>query len=488
MTPEIILGSPGTGKTESLLGIVEQAIDSGMAPEEIGYVSFTKRAATEAIVRASEKFNLPRDRFPFFRTLHSICFRQLGLTRQDVLQGRMLKDFADWVGIDITTKRTWEEGSTFGFLEGDRILHMENLARVSCKTLRQQHDEDDDDLSWDEVDRVSRSLEEYKRKKHLLDFTDFLTHYAAGSMRPRIRMLCVDEAQDLSELQWKVVARLADGCERVVIAGDDDQAVYVWAGAALQHFLGLEGNVTGLGQSYRVPRVIQDLALDTISRVTNRRPKEWRARDEEGELHWLGSMSEADLSGPDVLVLARNNFVLVEQVVPVLRSEGILYSIHGEPSLDPKILSAIMSWEQLRKKQPIPVEDARNMIQWSGNFDLRARINMTKDGDVVVYGHDMPIWHDGLDHLPMDEVSYLLAARRSGESTQRAPRVRLSTIHGSKGAQADHVVLLLDQALRTAEEAEKKPDDETRTWYVGCTRARQQLSVVQQQGMYGWIF
>ena len=65
----IILGPPGTGKTTTLLNLVDQFIQQGVRPKQIGYFSFTKKAATEAANRAAEKFGLDVDNdLAFFRT------------------------------------------------------------------------------------------------------------------------------------------------------------------------------------------------------------------------------------------------------------------------------------------------------------------------------------------------------------------------------------------------------------------------------------
>jgi DNA helicase-2/ATP-dependent DNA helicase PcrA len=493
MRTEIILGPPGTGKTTALLAAVEEELGRGTPPDRIGYVSFTRRAAQEAVARACAKFKLsPRD-FPFFRTLHSLCYHQLGLKRSDVFQGTKLREFGDYAGVSVTGHWT-EEGSFEGYEVGDRILFMENLARTRMVNLKASFIVNDDDLGWTEVDRTAKALAQFKQNRGLVDFTDMLSEFVNHGDRPQIEVLLVDEVQDLSRLQWSVVDKLCAGCRRVAVAGDDDQAIYAWAGADVEHLIEMDGDARVLGRSWRVPIAVQRVASEVISGVAHRRLKEWLPRDADGVVDRVGSFSEVDCDGPDVLILARNAFVLREQVEDELRQRGIVYEKQGgEISIPRRILDGIETWERLRKGAAVTGAEARvtyeSMRVGSGVARGHKRLPGVADEDLVTMASLRErggllrddVWHEALELLPSDDMSYILAARRRGEKLRDRPHVRISTIHGSKGGEAAHVVLFREMARRTYREMESAPDDERRVWYVGATRARERLTIVDAE-------
>lgn len=486
---EIVVGPPGCGKTTTLLGMVEKEIENGTSPDSVGYVSFTKRAATEAVERACAKFRLtPRD-LPNFRTLHSTCFRALGIGSGDVLEGKKLREFGDWLGVEFSTYVSTEEGSTAGFTQADRALFMENLARVRRVPLRQQFDEYHDDLTWSFVDYVSRGLEKFKRDRNLVDYTDMLERFTQSTWAPRVEVLFVDESQDLSLLQWEVVSRLSHSARRVVIAGDDDQAIYKWAGAAVDYFVNMPGHVRVLGKSWRVPRSVQIAANDIISRVKSRREKDWSPKDEDGVVSRVASVDQIDFLDGEILILARNN-VFLRPLEADLRRDGVLYEYKGRSSVSQDILDAVRLWEHLRKGNKVEAKEVSKVYEYMSAGVGYARGSRKLPGfssDDLVGIPDLrergglltdDIWHRALDRIPPDEVVYMLKILRRGEKLTGRPRVRLSTIHGSKGGEADHVVLLTDVARRTHDEFYQSPEDEARVWYVAATRAKSRLSVV----------
>jgi superfamily I DNA/RNA helicase len=96
----------------------------------------------------------------------------------------------------------------------------------------------------------------------------------------------------------------------------------------------------------------------------------------------------------------------------------------------------------------------------------------------------MPLWHDAVKSIPLETREYYLSClRRDPRSLSDPPRVRVDTIHGAKGLEADRVLLLTDIDGRVRRGTELDPDAEARVWYVGVTRAREALfPVVARNG------
>ena len=135
----IILGPPGTGKTTTLLDLVDEFIKAGVDTKRIGYFSFTKKAANEAKQRAVEKFGLDEKDFPYFRTLHSLAFGALGLSKSRVMQSADYKDFGSKCGIPITIKKVYNSEEDGTFTSDNEYLQLIEKARAAIqKVAREQ--------------------------------------------------------------------------------------------------------------------------------------------------------------------------------------------------------------------------------------------------------------------------------------------------------------------------------------------------------------
>ena len=96
-----IFGSPGTGKTTTLLKLLEEKIAEGYRPDKIGFFSFTRRAIKEARSRVIKKFNLSEDDLEYFRTIHSMCYRTLNINSGQVFKGERVREFSEIARVEI---------------------------------------------------------------------------------------------------------------------------------------------------------------------------------------------------------------------------------------------------------------------------------------------------------------------------------------------------------------------------------------------------
>lgn len=459
----ILLGPPGTGKTTRLISLVEEQFDKGVTGSSLGFFSFTTKAANEAKERACRKFNLKPSDLPYFKTIHSLAFSWLGMSTTSVMQRKNYFELFNSLNIEYAGKALDEDdtnGGT-GATMGDKILFIQNLSKAKMTSLRQEWEESDfnEEVNWDELERFQRALDVYKESHGLVDFNDMLEAFINGNKFPQFEAIFVDEAQDLSKLQWAAVDKIICSCKTVYIAGDDDQAIFRWAGADVDYFIDLVGKTTVLDKSYRLRESVHSLCSEIISQVENRRSKVFTPRDRGGIVDFHYSFEDLDMSEGTWLLLARNSYML-PGYEEYCSSSGFSYSGRNSP-LESDELKAIKIYEHWRKTEEISAKEIQLLNKYaSGPLDKSL------------------IWHEYLSRMNYRLREYFIAALRRGESLTREPRIRISTIHGAKGAEADNVVIMSDVSNRCYQALQMNPDDEHRVAYVAASRARENLYII----------
>lgn len=480
----LILGAPGCGKTTRLLNIVEEKLAAGIPPERIAYMSFTTKAVNEAVSRAEKKFGFGKKRLPFFRTVHSFCFRQTGASRSSVMGPAHYQDLARLLGIALTGYMDKEEGTGMpvGGSVGDQMLFADSLARSTGLTLKQTYDSlEYPDFSWQQLKQFSQALSKYKLDSGLMDFTDMLLQYLESGKAADVDVAIIDEAQDLSVVQWQVIKRAFSGTDEVYIAGDDDQAIYKWSGADVDTFLSLEGEKEILAQSWRLPASIHRLSQKVIKHVGKRFDKKFKAREEKGDISYYNSIEMIESTEGSWLYLARNIYQL-SQIKRLLYEQGVPFTTASGSSIMDKEYKAIIYWERLRKGKKVHGIDVKNAVAFSekkiGKVDDESEYTAEDLGL-----SNMKMWHESLTKIPLQQREYyLMILRELGpKGLSMPPRHHVSTIHGVKGGEADHVVLMVDMAGKSYKEYKLRPDDEIRVFYVGMTRAKKHLHIVLPQ-------
>ena len=482
---QIILGPPGTGKTTTLLGLIEDELENGTEPEKIGFFTFTKKAVNEGKERAMNRFSITNKQLPFFRTLHSLAFRQLGLTRESVVSGSDIFDLNEKLNLKLTGRTTSDDGHLFGMTHDDRLAFIENLARMREIPLKQQWHEVEDAVGWFELERFARGLRLFKEDRLLVDYTDMLQQFLTDGDVPTLDVMFVDEAQDLSPLQWAVVRKLAEKAKKIYVAGDDDQAIYRWAGADVDYLINNSTNAIILKQSYRVPSSVHKVASQCIEQVGARIYKEWKPRTDEGLVRWEPTIELVNMDEGEWLVLARTNYLLLD-VDDYCRNEGWFFEVKGRPSISEAKVRAVVYWERLLKGETVTLSECANILKYikvktPKKLDLLDTDLILQYEDLKSHFPDLPQghWYDVFTLLSAKEISYIRAMLRRGEKITKQPRIRLSTIHAAKGGESTNVVLLTDITTRVYKNYQQNPDEENRVFYVGITRTKENLYLIE---------
>ena len=271
------LGPPGTGKTQNNSNLVRNCIEDGISPDKIANVSFTKRAAIASQDRVCRDWGLEDNALPYFQTLHSMAFKAGGYRRDDIVTWEDLKAIGDHIGTTFSrpNKSSETDIERFGMItEGDKYLNLYNYSRSICKDYEEVFRLNGDyDLQWPVLNRFVKTYERYKRTNQKIDFTDMIEEFIAMDECPHIDALFVDEAQDLSTLQWKMVSVLRRSPSFQVFSGDDAQAIMSFAGADVGAFQRCTDDKKILTQSYRIPRAVHDIAKSVSDRISGRLPK-----------------------------------------------------------------------------------------------------------------------------------------------------------------------------------------------------------------------
>ena len=181
----IIYGPPGTGKTHTLLEHIEKFLET-TEPNKIGYFTFSKNAAIEGKERAAVKFRLSLlDDLPYFQTLHSFCFNQLNLSKNQVMKEKHYKELGEKMGLEIEGTQQDEDHDSV-FYSKNPYIQLINIARSKeIDPVKYYHLTGSPQVSLNKLKIISEELQRYKTEHGLVDFPDMIEKFLKSADTPK---------------------------------------------------------------------------------------------------------------------------------------------------------------------------------------------------------------------------------------------------------------------------------------------------------------
>ncbi|PZM97211.1 MAG: ATP-dependent DNA helicase, partial [Actinobacteria bacterium] len=530
--PVCVRGGAGTGKTRTITHrIASRALTGEIAARHVLAVTFTTRAAAEMRSRLAA---LGVDGV-VARTFHAAALRQVRYFAPRLLGGRELPELVESkarlvtmaaakVGVradrtaarDLATEIEWAKSS---------LVEPDEYAIAAAKSQRETPHEPE------KVAAVYAAYEEIKRANGVIDFEDLLRAAVWGieehsdvaeQIRAQYRHFVVDEYQDVSPLQQRLLEAWLGGRDDLTVVGDASQTIYSFTGASSSYLIDFArtwpgATVIRLVRDYRSTPQIVGLANAVIRQargveaqlrleLVGQRPPgpEPDLRvfpDEPAEAAAVAArcreLIAAGVPPREIAVLFRTN-AQSEAYEKALAEAEVPYVVQGAERFfeRPEVRQAMVALRAAVRTTPgetplVPaVVEALRAIDWAPDQPPRggaARERWEAIAALVQLAEEyaatprvQPLGEGAVSERPVSLADFCEELQRRA-AQQHAPTVEgvtLASLHAAKGLEWDAVFLvgLVEGTLPTAyAKTAEQVEEERRLLYVGVTRAREWL-------------
>ena len=500
--PVCVIAGAGTGKTRAITHRLAYAVDIGIVePNRILALTFTARAAGEMRARL-RALGVPAIAA---RTFHGAALKQLLYFWPEALGGRFpslltsksafLGEALDRAGISLTkSPATLREISSE--IEWAKVLQIPSDEYAEAALANNRAITSRSKLNLEDIARTYESYESLKRQERAIDFEDVLlltvgmleeVKEIRDRVRDQYRYFTVDEYQDVSPLQQRLLDLWLGKRSDICVVGDPAQTIYSFAGATPAFLLNFtkrfpEAEVIRLSAGYRSTPEIINIAnailrsgelghdLEAVNSHGNQ-PSAFGFKSESEEIisivESLRSKIESGTKLHEIAVLARTNAQL-EDLEKALFGAGIENQIRTaerffERSDVRAMISAIRSASVLATSDWL--SELRDLLKQFGDGDKYARA-------IIQLAQELA--NEGIDS--MRAFLRELEDRAEQNNPPDLPGVTLATLHSAKGLEWEYVYLV-GASSRYLPWPGSSTEEERRLFYVGVTRAKRELNL-----------
>ncbi|MGA5463873.1 ATP-dependent DNA helicase UvrD2 [Mycobacterium sp. NPDC050041] len=534
--PVCVLAGAGTGKTRTITRRIAHLVAAGhVAPGQVLAVTFTSRAAGEmrARLRALDQDSDASTASVQAMTFHAAARRQLqyfwprvvGDTGWRLLDSKfsVVAQSANRAGMQSSTDDVRDLAGEIEWAKAS-LISPEGYAAAVAEIGR--------DIPFDaaRIAAVYAGYEALKARNDdaaLLDFDDLLLHTAAAiendaavaqEFRDRYRCFVVDEYQDVTPLQQRVLDAWLGSRDDVTVVGDANQTIYSFTGATPRYLLDFsrrhpEAAVVRLERDYRSTPQVVSLANRVIAAA--------RGRIAGSKLHLVGQLApgpeptfsehpdevaeaasvakaiarliESGTSPAEIAVLYRIN-AQSEVYEEALTEAGVAFQVRGGEGFFSRqeIRQALLALQRAAERAE---DDGAGAALGEVVRGLLEPLGLTAEAPAGVRARERWEALAALAELVDEEVALrphldlraLVVELRQRADSRHPPVVQgvtLASLHAAKGLEWDAVFLvgLADGTLPISHALTHGPDsepveEERRLLYVGITRARVHLAL-----------
>ena len=526
--PVCVIAGAGTGKTRVITNRIAYAINSGVTdPTKVLALTFTARAAGEMRARL-RTLGVPN---VAARTFHSAALKQLlyfwpysfggqfpkllttkssfisqAIERAEIAipaQAASLRELAseiEWAKVLEISPDTYQEAA----IAASRSVRLPNSKSES--------------ENLEIVAKVYEAYESLKKQERALDFEDILLltvgmleedRGVRERVRDQYRFFTVDEYQDVSPLQQRLLNLWLGNREEICVVGDAAQTIYSFAGATSNFLLSFKTRFPNaqtfrLSRGYRsTPEIIN--TANQILRSANLisdHGNELSSANSHGDKPLINGFNtsgdeiafvvgavvkniSAGVDSSDIAILARTNAQL-DQIKSALNNAKVASQIRsGERFFDRVDVRDAM--RVIRSASVLPpeggdwYEDLVSVLRPFGDADyvngfLRLAREM-KEGSVELDSADLISPSNSKAKSSMRTFLRELEDRAEQNNPPTLPGVTLSTLHSAKGLEWNHLYLIgVSDGLLPMSNSNDL-NEERRLFYVGVTRAKQNIQI-----------
>lgn len=297
----------------------------------------------------------------------------------------------------------------------------------------------------------------------------------------------VHNCQDISALQWKVIEKAFFNAEKIIVAGDDKQSIYTYSGARPDFLIDLSKKfpVEHLSVSYRIPYSVFKLSVAITNFIGDKTDQKAEPRMENGEgsiaqlsdierlKHFIREEDYAkDKEDTSWYILCRNNCfldepkrLLEENLIPYWTAEGFF--------MDGQIMKRLKDYEGYKLEG---YGNSKKKEDFQRKFGIEDFSKPFTDTCLFTEGRKW-VYASYIEKFGLKKLE---------EMCKWTPQILVSTIHHVKGGEAQNVAVMLDATRRTVGNIYNDIDEELRILYVGVTRTKQNLFLIDSKNGAGY--